>query len=83
MAGFPRSFTSPLPWAGSALAVAIGIECLMNWTDSCDDEVREPFFWSLNRERTKHENFENLAAASLKCVQLHQSIFEKFGTSDL
>jgi putative transposase len=42
----------------------LGIECSMSRAGSCyDNAVMERFFWSLKHEWTKHEDFENLAAA--------------------
>jgi putative transposase len=44
----------------------LGIECSMSRTGDCyDNAAMERFFWSLKHEWTKHEHFENLAAARL------------------
>jgi putative transposase len=44
----------------------LGIECSMSRSGDCyDNAVMERFFWSLKHEWTKHEHFENLAAARL------------------
>jgi len=52
----------------------LGIECSMSRTGSCyDNAAMERFFWSLKHEWTKHESFENLAAA-------HWSVFKYIET---
>lgn len=63
----------------------LGIECSMSRSGNCyDNAVMERFFWSLKHEWTKHERFENLAAARLSVfkyietfynpVRLHQTL---------
>ena len=63
----------------------LGVECSMSRTGECyDNAVMERFFWSLKHEWTKHESFENLAAARLSVfkyvetfynpVRLHQTL---------
>jgi putative transposase len=64
---------------------ALGIECSMSRTGCCyDNAVMERFFWSLKHEWTKHETFDDLAAARLSvfkyietfynAVRLHQTL---------
>lgn len=63
----------------------LGIECSMSRTGDCyDNAVAERFFWSLKHEWTKHETFDDLAAARLSVfkyietfynsVRLHQTL---------
>ena len=63
----------------------LGIECSMSRTGDCyDNAVAERFFWSLKHEWTKHQRFEDLAAARLSVfkyietfyntVRLHQTL---------
>jgi putative transposase len=63
----------------------LGIECSMSRTGNCyDNAVAERFFWSLQHEWTKHEEYENLEQARLSVfkyietfynpVRLHQTL---------
>jgi putative transposase len=54
----------------------LGIECSMSRRGSCyDNAVMERFFWSLKHEWTKHENFENLAAARLSVFKYIETFY--------
>jgi putative transposase len=54
----------------------LGIECSMSRSGSCyDNAVMERFFWSLKHEWTKHENFENLAAAHLSVFKYIETFY--------
>jgi putative transposase len=63
----------------------LGITCSMSRTGCCyDNAVMERFFWSLKHEWTKHESYDDLAAARLSIfryietfynsVRLHQTL---------
>jgi putative transposase len=54
----------------------LGIECSMSRRGSCyDNAVMERFFWSLKHEWTKHEEFENLAAARLSVFKYIETFY--------
>jgi putative transposase len=54
----------------------LGIECSMSRAGSCyDNAAMERFFWSLKHEWTKHENFENLAAARLSVFKYIETFY--------
>jgi putative transposase len=54
----------------------LGIECSMSRTGECyDNAVAERFFWSLKHEWTKHEHFENLAAAQLSVFKYIETFY--------
>jgi putative transposase len=54
----------------------LGIECSMSRTGECyDNAVAERFFWSLKHEWTKHEHFENLAAARLSVFKYIETFY--------
>jgi len=54
----------------------LGIECSMSRTGNCyDNAVAERFFWSLKHEWTKHESFENLAAAKLSVFKYVETFY--------
>jgi putative transposase len=54
----------------------LGIECSMSRAGSCyDNAVMERFFWSLKHEWTKHEHFENLAAARLSVFKYIETFY--------
>jgi putative transposase len=54
----------------------LGIECSMSRSGSCyDNAVIERFFWSLKHEWTKHESFENLAAARLSVFKYIETFY--------
>lgn len=54
----------------------LGIACSMSRSGSCyDNAVMERFFWSLKHEWTKHENFENLAAARLSVFKYIETFY--------
>ena len=54
----------------------LGIECSMSRAGSCyDNAVMERFFWSLKHEWTKHEKFENLAAARLSVFKYIETFY--------
>ena len=54
----------------------LGIECSMSRGGSCyDNAVMERFFWSLKHEWTKHETFENLAAAHLSVFKYIETFY--------
>jgi putative transposase len=54
----------------------LGIECSMSRSGSCyDNAVMERFFWSLKHEWTKHEHFENLAAARLSVFKYIETFY--------
>jgi len=54
----------------------LGIECSMSRAGECyDNAVMERFFWSLKHEWTKHENFENLAAAHLSVFKYIETFY--------
>jgi putative transposase len=54
----------------------LGIECSMSRAGSCyDNAVMERFFWSLKQEWTKHEHFENLAAARLNVFKYIETFY--------
>jgi len=54
----------------------LGIECSMSRRGSCyDNAVMERFFWSLKHECTKHEHFENLAAARLSVFKYIETFY--------
>ena len=48
----------------------------MSRTGECyDNAVAERFFWSLKHEWTKHEHFENLAAARLSVFKYIETFY--------
>jgi putative transposase len=50
----------------------------MSRTGCCyDNAVMERFFWSLKHEWTKHEKYENLAAAYLSVFQYIQTFYNR------
>jgi putative transposase len=54
----------------------LGIECSMSRTGDCyDNAAMERFFWSLKHEWTKHEHFENLAAARLSVFKYIETFY--------
>jgi putative transposase len=54
----------------------LGIECSMSRSGDCyDNAVMERFFWSLKHEWTKHEHFENLAAARLSAFKYIETFY--------
>lgn len=54
----------------------LGIECSMSRAGSCyDNAAMERFFWSLKHEWTKHEHFENLAAARLSVFKYIETFY--------
>lgn len=54
----------------------LGIECSMSRSGDCyDNAVMERFFWSLKHEWTKHEHFENLAAARLSVFRYIETFY--------
>ena len=54
----------------------LGIECSMSRKGSCyDNAVMERFFWSIKHEWTKHEQFENLAAARLSVFKYIETFY--------
>ena len=54
----------------------LGIECSMSRSGDCyDNAVMERFFWSLKHEWTKHEHFENLAAARLSVFKYIETFY--------
>lgn len=54
----------------------LGIECSMSRTGDCyDNAVAERFFWSLKHEWTKHQQFENLAAARLSVFKYIETFY--------
>jgi putative transposase len=54
----------------------LGIECSMSRSGSCyDNAAMERFFWSLKHEWTKHEHFENLAAARLSVFKYVETFY--------
>lgn len=54
----------------------LGIECSMSRTGNCyDNAVAERFFWSLKHEWTKHERYENLAAARLSVFKYIETFY--------
>jgi putative transposase len=54
----------------------LGIECSMSRSGECyDNAVMERFFWSLKHEWTKHEHFENLAAARLSVFKYIETFY--------
>jgi putative transposase len=54
----------------------LGIECSMSRSGECyDNAVMERFFWSLKHEWTKHEQFENLAAARLSVFKYIETFY--------
>jgi putative transposase len=54
----------------------LGIDCSMSRTGDCyDNAAMERFFWSLKHEWTKHEHFENLAAARLSVFKYIETFY--------
>jgi putative transposase len=54
----------------------LGVECSMSRTGDCyDNAAMERFFWSLKHEWTKHEHFENLAAARLSVFKYIETFY--------
>lgn len=54
----------------------LGIECSMSRTGDCyDNAAMERFFWSLKHEWTKHEHYENLAAARLSVFKYIETFY--------
>jgi putative transposase len=54
----------------------LGIECSMSRTGDCyDNAAMERFFWSLKHEWTKHDHFENLAAARLSVFKYIETFY--------
>jgi putative transposase len=54
----------------------LGIECSMSRTGDCyDNAAMERFFWSLKHEWTKHQHFENLAAARLSVFKYIETFY--------
>jgi putative transposase len=54
----------------------LGVECSMSRTGDCyDNAAMERFFWSLKHEWTKHQHFENLAAARLSVFKYIETFY--------
>jgi len=54
----------------------LGIKCSMSHRGSCYDNAgAERFFWSLKHEWTKHDEFENLAAARLSVFNYIETFY--------
>lgn len=54
----------------------LGIECSMSRIGECyDNAVAERFFWSLKHEWTKHQHFENWAAAHLSVFKYIETFY--------